>query len=113
MLLRRRVRAHQRDEVVRVDGLCGEELQQGVCGVRLAGQEAGGPGFGVVLAPHEGADAWAEGTHDGSDVCAELDDVGHGEAVLVVFGVPFFGLLGDLREPVVVGARHFVAEEEA
>jgi len=96
VLLRRRVRAHQRDEVVRVDGLCGEELEQRVGRVGFGGEQARGPGFGVVFAPDEGADAWAEGTYDGGDVGAELDHVGHGEAVLVVFGVPFFGLLGDL-----------------
>jgi hypothetical protein len=107
------MRANQRNQIVRIDRLGGEELEQRVGRVRVAGQEACRTSFGVVFAADEGADAGAEGAYDGGDVGAELDDVGHGHAVLIILGVPFVGLVGDGREAVVVGTGHFVAEEDA
>ena len=87
--------ADQRNEVVRVDRLCAEQREQCRSRVLLAGKKAGWAGFAVVFAADEGADAWAERAHDGGDVGAELDDVGHGHAVLVVLGIPVLGLVSD------------------
>ena len=41
-----------------------------------------------VFAADEGADAWAKWTDDCGDGAFHLYDVGHGEAVLLVFVVP-------------------------
>lgn len=57
VLLRRRVCANESDEIVWIDGLGLEELDEDVCGVFFAGEKTRWPGFGVVLAADEGADA--------------------------------------------------------
>lgn len=83
VLLGRRVRAHQRDEVMCIDCLGGEERQQFVGGVGLGGEESRGPSFGVVLAADERAYAWSERADHSRDVGAELDEVGlHSSSVL-------------------------------
>jgi hypothetical protein len=98
---------------MRINRLRREQLEKGVGAVCLGGQEPGRPSFRVVFAADERANAWAERAYDGGDGGAELDDVGHGEAVLVVFCVPFVGLFGNGGEAVVVGAGHFVGKEDA
>lgn len=103
------MRANESNKVMRIDSLRSEQLDQRVGGVFVRRQETDRSGFGVVFAADEGADARTERARDGSDVGAELYDVGHGQAVLVVLGVPFVGLVGNCGEAVVVCAGHFVA----
>lgn len=105
------VRADQSNEVMCVNRLGREELEKGVGGVFLAGEKTGGSGFGVVFAADEGADARAERAYNSGNIGAELNDVSHGHAVLVVFVVPFHGLVGDGGKTVVVCAGHLVTKE--
>ena len=111
-LARDRVRAHQGDQLGRAKSLCAKELEESR-GVLLGrGQQALGWLLGRVRAADKGLNARALGADDGGNVGAELDEVGHADAVGLVGLEPGRRAGGDGFEAPVLGPGELAREED-
>lgn len=99
------VGADEGDKALRRDGLVLKERDELVGRPRVDGHGVDG-GFGRgVLAANKGADAGAERADNGSNIGTHLDQIGHGDAKVLVLVEPDAGLVADLLETLVDGAH--------
>lgn len=110
-LLRRRVRAEEGGQAVRLDGLVAKERDEAVGVGERAGEQAVGRRGGAVPPAHEGPDPRAQGADHRGGRARHLDEVGHAGAVPGVLVEPVLHLVNDLLQPAVRRARHLLGRE--
>lgn len=106
------VSTEESDNTAGADGLGGKGGENGRGVGKRRRQQTGGVGIGVIDTADEVADAGAARAGAGADLGAELDEIGHGHAIVLVRVVPrrVHGAEGDERR--VLAARKFGAAED-